>query len=501
MSLQQKRKGTTRQRGNEFYFALIISFCVFCAFCGSLQFAFAQTPTSALQQLRDQLVATNGLRDADVVAVFSEKALNDFAQRLIGLEVKHPKGINLKINAVAIELKPAVALVTITVQAEPSVKIKSVNLRLSGKMGTGEMRGNSLRVPFELTDVDFGNEDSKLNGMMKLLLGDWLKPEHWNSTLPPLEIPLQLKQDLEIPAATFEANGELSMTVNTPAYKANVEFWPSSFLILDGRAVVALSFQPTTNGKATSVDNNTDEIALAEQIAQLSQHLITSHGVRLRVRKAALNFLFAKIAAAQAVDLTVQLKSGRVRAEEIDALIGKIINYTDVESGTGQADIAQLVVEDISPLRVLVRLVGQGEVDTKMKGREFGIPYSLSPHGTFVVNDELVPLQITSNNNGISIKAATGAVVPVKARFTLAVAGHPIGFTRTINLQADQWLKNFELPAIFSQDVQLPRKIVIGKDNKITIEKSEMSHYIITNLRLETKEDALEILADLSAQN
>ena len=48
--------------------------------------AYAQS--TSLQQLRDQLVATNGWREADVVAVVSERALNDTAARMAGLEIK-----------------------------------------------------------------------------------------------------------------------------------------------------------------------------------------------------------------------------------------------------------------------------------------------------------------------------------------------------------------------------------------------------------------------------
>ena len=55
--------------------------------------AVVQSPElSLLRQLRDQLVATNGLRDADVVAIISERAINDTAQRMKGLEIKLANG-------------------------------------------------------------------------------------------------------------------------------------------------------------------------------------------------------------------------------------------------------------------------------------------------------------------------------------------------------------------------------------------------------------------------
>ncbi|MBL8203310.1 MAG: hypothetical protein JNM09_03715 [Blastocatellia bacterium] len=456
--------------------------------------ASAQSP---LQKLRDQLVATNGLRDHDVVAVLSQRALNDTAARMAGLEITLSNGVAMKINSVALELKPAVGLVNLSVEVNPSSKFKAAKFRLSGTLGSGEIRGANLRLPFQLTNVAFGSEDTKSLSLLKILLRDWLVPTKWNEVLPPLEVPLQLNPTVDIPAATFESNGDLPMTIATPVYQLKIDFTLAALAILDGRAVIALNLQPKSVPSQPSSGSNEDEATLTNEIGRLTQHLALNHDVRLRVRKNAINDLLAKLAAARELDLTVKLKQGRVRAEEVDALIGKIFNYTDVESGDGKADVARLVVEDISETRVSVRLTGQGELSTNVKGREYGVPYSLSPRGYFTINNELLPLQILSRNDRIVVRAVGGAIVPVRVTMTIDVIGRPIGLTRTVNLRADEWLKDFELPTIVSQEFQLPRQLALGKNNELTVVRSEISRYTIVNLRVETKDDALEILADI----
>ncbi len=455
---------------------------------------FAQSP---LQQLHDQLVATNGWRDHDVVAVISQRALNDTAQRMTGLEITLSNGIVMKLHSMSLELKPAAALVKLGVEVNPASKFKAAKFRLSGTLGSGETRGANLRLPLQLTDVAFGSEDTKSLSLLKILLRDWLAPEKWNDVLPPLEIPLQLHQTIEIPAATFEANGEMPMTITTPAYQLKVEFTLAALAILDGRAVAVLNLQPKTAPAISTTSSNEDEATLTNEIGRLTQHLALNHDLRVRVRQNAVNDVLAKFAAARDIDLTVKLKQGRVRAEEVDALIGKIFNFTDVESGDGQADVVRLSVEEISATRVFVRLAGEGELNVKVKGREYGVPYNLSPRGRFVINNELLPLEILSRNDRIVVRVAAGASVPVLVKMTIDVIGHPIGLTRTVNLRADEWLKDFELPALITQKVQLPRQIAHGKNNELTVVRSEISRYTIANLRVETKDEALEILADI----
>ena len=456
------------------------------------------TPLTSLRQLRDQLVTTNGWRDHDVVAVLSQRALNDTAGRMSGLEITLSNGVAMKLGAVALELKPAVALVKLGVEVNPSSKFKSAHFRLSGRLGSGEIHGANLRFPFQLTEVAFGSEDSKSLSLLKLMLRDWLKPAKWNEVLPPLEVPLQLKPTIDIPAATFESNGELPMTMVTSAYQLKLDFTLAALAILEGRAVIALNLQPKPAPTISATDDNEDETSLANEIGRLTEHLALNHDVRLRVRKNAINDLLAKLAAAREMDLTVKLKQGRVRAEEVDALVGKIFNYTDVESGDGSADVARLSVEDISETRVFLRLAGQGELTTKVKGREYGVPYSLSPRGHFTINNELLPLQILSRNDRILVRAVAGATVPVLVKMTIEVLGRPLGLTRTITLRADEWLKDFELPALLTQEIPLPRQLALDQKNELTIMRSEPSRYTIANLRVETKDEALEVLADIN---
>jgi hypothetical protein len=460
--------------------------------------AFAQsTQLGSLQQLHDQLVASNGWREHDVVAVISQRALNDTAARMAGLEIMLSNGVMMKLNSVALELKPAVALVKLGVEVNPSSKFKAAKFRLSGTLGSGEMRGANLRLPFQLTDVAFGAEDSASLSLLKILLREWLAPAKWNALLPPLEVPLQLQPTIDIPAATFESNGELPMTIATPTYQLKLDFTLAALAILDGRAVVALNLQPKPAPTISTANTNEDEATLANEIGRLTAHLALNHDLRVRVRKNAINDLFAKLAAAREIDLTVKLKPGRVRAEEVDALIGRILNYTDIESGDGQADVARLLVEDISAARVFVRLTGQGEVNTQVKGREYGIPYNLSPRGHFTINNELLALEILSRNDRIVVRAVAGASVPVRVTMTIDVIGQPIGLTRTVHLRADEWLKDFELPALITQEIPLPRQLALDKKNEMAIVRREASRYTIANLRVETKDEALEVLADI----
>ncbi len=458
---------------------------------------FAQTKSSSLQQLRDQLISTEGLREADVVAIVSEHAFNDTAERMKGLEIKLANGVVMKINSVAIELKPAAAFVKLIVQAEASSKIKPVNFRLSGKLGNGEISGAHLRLPFQLTDVSLGAEDSKSAAVLKYLLSEWLAPTKWNSVLPPLEIPLQLKQTIEIPAATFESNGEMPMTLTTPAYQLPVEFWLQSFFVLDGRSVLALNLEPQPITQTIPINGVEDDAATVREIAQLAQLLKTNNDLSILIRKNAANNLLAKIAASREVDLTAKLKPGRIRSEEIDALVGKILNYTDAESGDGSANVSNLKVENFDSAKINLRLTGQGELNAKVKGREFGIPYNLSPIGKFSIAQELIPLTIISKDGRLIISAVTGSIVPVKVNLTIPLIGRPFNFSRTVNLQADQWLKGMELPSVFSQEIKLPRQIVMSKNNEASIANSALSRYTVTNLQVEVKTENIEIHADI----
>ena len=473
---------------------------VFCFILCVIELTFAQTKSSALQQLRDQLISTDSLRDADVVAIVNERAFNNTAQRMKGLEIQLANGVTLKIISAAIELKPAVALVKMVVQAEASTKLKPVNFRLSGKLGNGEISGAHLRLPFQLTDVSLGAEESKSATVLKYLLSEWLAPAKWNSVLPPLEIPLQLNQTIDIPATTFESNGEMPMTLTTPAYQFNLEFWLQSFFVLDGRAVLALSLQLPMETVLTpryQIDGVEEGAETILEIAQLAQYLTANTDLRVLVRKNAANNLLNKIAASREIDLTARLKPGRIRTEEIDALVGKILNYTDAESGDGSANISNLKVENFDQAKINLRLTGQGELNAKVKGREFGIPYNLSPIGKFSIVQELIPLTITSKDGRLIISAMTGSIVPVKVNLTIPVIGRPFNFSRTVNLQADQWLKGMELPNVFEPEVNFPRRIVIGKNNEMNVVNSERNRYTVANLQVNIQSENIEIQADI----
>ena len=470
---------------------------VFCFILCVIELTFAQTKSSALQQLRDQLISTDSLRDADVVAIVNERAFNNTAQRMKGLEIQLANGVTLKIISAAIELKPAVALVKMVVQAEASTKLKPVNFRLSGKLGNGEITGAHLRLPFQLTDVSLGAEESKSAAVLKYLLSEWLAPAKWNSVLPPLEIPLQLNQTIEIPATTFESNGEMPMTLTTPAYQFNLEFWLQSFFVLDGRAVLALNLEPWAITQIMPIDGVEDDADTIREIVQLAQLLTTSNDLRILIRKNAANNLLNKIAASREIDLTAQLKPGRIRTEEIDALVGKILNYTDAESGDGSANVSNLKIENFDQAKINLRLTGQGELNAKVRGREFGIPYNLSPIGKFSIAQELIPLTITSKDGRLIISAVSGSIVPVKVNLTIPVIGRPFNFSRTVNLEADQWLKGVEIPSVFSQEINLPRQIVMSKNNEANIANSALSRYTVTNLQVEVKTENIEILADI----
>jgi hypothetical protein len=316
--------------------------------------------------------------------------------------------------------------------------------------------------------------------------------------LPPLEIPLQLNQAIEIPATTFEANGEMPMTLTTPAYQFHLEFWLQSFFVLDGRAVLALSLQPTMEKKIDSKNIIENEEEVISKIAQLTQHLNTNTDLRVLVRKTAANNLLNKIAAAREIDLHVTLKPGRIRSEEVDALVGKILNFTDAESGDGSANVSNLSIENFNEAKINLRLNGDGEINAKVKGREFGIPYYLSPRGKFSLVNELISLTITSKNGHLVIGAAADAIVPVKVNLAIPVAaGRAFNFSRTINLQADQWLKGMELPAMFEQEISFPRRIVIGKNNEMNIVNSERIRYTVANLQVNVQAENIEIQADI----
>ena len=49
-------------------------------------------------------------------------------------------------------------------------------------------------------------------------------------------------------------------------------------------------------------------------------------------------------------------------------------------------------MESIADGKVNVRLSGQGVIDAKIKGREYGIPYGFSPRTNFAINNQPLTL-------------------------------------------------------------------------------------------------------------
>lgn len=458
-----------------------------------------------LRRLRDELKASDSLRSADTVVIISERAIAEAAQQFLGLEIKMASGNVVKLTSIESRLATGAALVKLGLQ------YKSVNLQLTGRIASGQISEGMMRMPIRVTEVKLLN--GGVSGMfVKTMFGEWLKPEKWNEELPSLDLPLELNEAMEIPASQFSVggggnggNGEnqsLPMDISTPAYRVPLKLTLTSLLVLDKRAVLALrvnSAETVANQVAEAVSNtptNADVLALENEIFQLGTTLTSDSDVRLRLGRNLISYLLTNIAGQQNPDMNFKLKQGRIRTNEINALIS-ITNYTDVENGEGQADISELKVEPIVGNNVNVRLSGQGTIDARVKGKEFGVPYGLSPRTGFTVNDQLVPLEFLSDNGKAVFRAVPGSVLPVNLRFTLNVAGKDVGINRSESVQIDRWLSRIELPALLNREIMLPRKMEVDSGSNIhTIEKQKLI-YSLSNLRVATGNDAIEIFAEV----
>jgi len=477
-----------------FYFALIL-LCF-----AARQAAFAQQTEdslrlSELRRLRDQIVLDQGLRSADALVVMTERAVAEAARQLVGLEIVLSNGSTIRVTSVESELKTAAALVKIGLQAKSSV---TVNLQLSGRINSGEVAKDTLRLPIRVTDVKLGNGlFSSL--LVKTLLGEWLKPETWNDELPAIELPLEIAETMRIPASKFDVAGEMPMEISTPAFESPLKFSLVSLLVLNKRAVLALrldrnaaSVIQTSHASA----NHDDPLALEGEIEQLAKDLNGNGDLRIRIGRRVLSRMLTQIAAAQRTDFDIRLKQGRVRAEEVNAIIN-ITNYTDVEGGQGRADITDLSIDRIAEGRISVRLSGQGELDPQLKGREYGIPYSLSPHVTFAIQDQIVPLEFAGEGERVILRALPGATFPIKMRISAKVAGRDLGINRTVAVEAGRWLNRIELPSFFGREIPLPQRVEIDAGGNWYVTKHRKLNYTLGNLRLAANEDALDIIADL----
>jgi hypothetical protein len=451
-----------------------------------------------LRRLRDELTASESLRNADVTAILSERLIANSARQMEGLEIQLPRGGVLHLNSIGIELLPAAAIVKIGVQAKSSI---NVNLLLTGRLGTGEVKGDLFQLPFQITDVSI-SEGTFTSLFLRTFLGDWLTPKKWNEELPPLELPLEIGEALQIRASRFQVEGSLPMEISTPDYRSSLKFRLRSFLVLEKRLVLGLemiSEQATPKIiQASFTDSQAqDASALKSEIARLSEGLSCGRDLRLMVHRHVISRLLGQIAVAERNDFTIDLKACRVRSEEVETLV-KVTNYTDVESGSGYADVSRLSIERISDGILDLRLSLRGEVDSRLRGREYGIPYRLSPHTTFAIDDRIVPLQTISEGDRVVLRASPGASLPINLRFSIKVAGRELGINRNTSVQLERWLNRIEIPSFFGRQFSLPRRLEVDAGGNLYVTRSLKINFTISNMVVETTGDAINIIADAS---
>ncbi|MDX2034179.1 MAG: hypothetical protein SF339_26120 [Blastocatellia bacterium] len=466
---------------------------------GSLSVAAGQIDEAArldeLRRLRDHLQVTASLRDSDAVVVVNERLIAEAARQFIGLEVALANGSTVRVTSVEAELKTAAALVKIGLQAKSSV---TVNLQLLGRINGGEIENGVLRLPYRIMEVRLANGlFSSL--LIKSRLGEWLKPETWNDELPALELPLEISDVLRIPAGRYDVQGDLPMEITSSALQAEAKLTITSLLVLEKRAVLALQLagaEPRAIPVSFGGANDRDPRALETEIESLAARLNVDADLRLRLGRRFLSSVLAQFAGAQTRDFDIKLKPGRVRTEEVSAFV-KITNYTDIESGEGLADIRELGLDQIAEGRIQLRLQGLGELDTRLRGKEYGIPYSFSPRVNFAIRDQSLPLQFVTENGRLLLRPLSGTTLPMQLRFSTNVAGQEIGINRTIVLQADRMFNRIELPAFFGRELPLPRRIEIDANGGYQVTKHQKLNYLLGNLRINANEDVLDVLADV----
>lgn len=447
-----------------------------------------------LRRLRDQLQLADPLRDSDVLVILSERAISEAAQQLVGLEFLLSNGSVLKLTSVECELKAAAAIFKIGIQAKSS---RTINLQLIGRINSGEHEKGALRLPLRVTDVKLMN--GGLSSLfLKTLFGEWLNPRTWNKELPPIEIPMEIAETMRIPAGRFDVTGDLPMEISTPEYQAPLKFAVTSLLALDKRAVISLRLDQDAAAKAIPVSyaNDNDPMALEGEIARMSEGLNPGGDFRAVLSRRLINALLAHMTAAHNADFDIRLKRGRIRSEEVSVIVN-VTNYTDVESGEGRADVTQLDIESIADGKVTVRLSGQGDVDARLRGREYGVPYAISPRMTFSIKDQPLPLEFVGEGKKIFLRASPGSTLPIDVRISLKVAGHDVSFDRRPVAQADKWLNRMELPSFFDREISLPRKIEIDAGGNPHITERRNLGYMLSNMRVGAKNDAIEIIADV----
>ncbi|MBO0720661.1 MAG: hypothetical protein J2P41_07560 [Blastocatellia bacterium] len=459
-----------------------------------------------LRKLRDELRATESLTKSDVAVVIGERLLVHSAKQLEGLEIQLSRGGFLHLDSIDLELAPAEAIVRIGVQAKSSV---NVNLNLTGRLGSGEVKGDLFQLPFQITDVSL-SRGSLSSRFLRTFLGDWLTPTKWNKELPPLKLPLEISDALQIRASHFQVEGSLPMEISTPDYRSSLKFKIKSFMVLRKRLALGLEMNP---GQEVNGNNGTDSqkedapappgnpsdppnlANLEDEIARLSERLWCEKDLRLTVNRRVVSWLVEQIAAAQKNDFIIALKECRLRSEEVDSVV-KVMNYTDIESGSGYADISRLSVDRIADGKLDLRLSLRGEVDSKLRGREYGIPYRLSPHTAFSIDERIVQLQTVCEGGRVLLRASPGASLPIDLRFSVKVAGRDVGINRNTAVQLDRWLNRIEIPSFFARQFSLPLLLEVDAGGKLFVKKSQKINFTISNLSVETNDDNINIIAD-----
>jgi hypothetical protein len=494
--------------------ALAIFSAMLCLFIEA-QSAFGQQISgfermNELRRLRDQLQLADPLHNSDVVVILNERVISEAAQRLVGLEFLMSKGGTLKVTSIQSDLQMAAATFRIGVQAKSSV---TMNLQLVGRLNSAEFDRGALRLPLKITDVKLMN--GGLSGFfLKTLFGEWVNPRTWDRKLPAIEIPMEVAETMKIPSGRFDVTGELPMEVSTPEYQAPLKFAVTSMLALDKRAVVSMrlgqdaaakqipvSYEGADsngaageNGDPAALENAT--MALEDDIMRLSEGLNVNGDFRAVLSRRLINEMLSQITAAHKDDLQIRLKKGRIRSEEVNVIVN-VKNYTDVEGGEGRADLTRVDIESIADGKATVRLSGQGEVDAQIRGREFGVPYAISPHMVFSIKDQPLPLEFASEGKKIFLRAAPGSTLPIDVQFNLKIAGHDVRFDRRSVAQADKWLNRVELPSFFDRQIPLPRRILLDAAGHPHIIESRNLGYTLSDMRIGVKDDAIEITADV----
>lgn len=448
-------------------------------------------PPAELPSSYPQLQAAT---QADLLLVLSEPAVNQAAQSLAGMEFTLANGALLRVKTLAARLTATGAEVKLDVQAFASASTtRALNLRLTGWLNNAEMLDGTLRLPFRLSEVTL--ENGVLTPLLRLWFGEWLSPERWNAALPALSLPGEVAENLIIPAVQFEVGGALPMTVTTKPYQLPLSFTVSALCVLEGRVAVGLRLaeSPMPGVQASEAPTPSGELA------RLSEQLNLNHALRARLSKRLLDQLLNRLATARPDDIQMQLRPGRVRQEAVTGLLN-VTNYTDLESGSARADVQQFVLDQLDSAGINARLQVQGVFDTKLRGREYGIPYRIAPRGTFAINDRPVPLRVASTDGRAFLQATPGTQLPVDLRFQFGLAGREIGFNRQTNLPAEQLLSRLELPAFYLRKLPLPYKLAVNSGGKLEVSERQERWLELSGLQISAQTAALELTGEVQVK-